>query len=93
MAAKTAISRRARGEVGRKGELFPPKAIRQQAGLKAGDEVIFEAREGAVHVQKVPTLEEAFARKKFAKMTSPNLWGLAIASGSKIGFQRIMAVA
>ena len=69
MAAKTAISRRARGKVGRKGELFPPKAIRQQAGLKAGDEVIFEARKGAIHVEKVLTLKEAFARKKFAKMT------------------------
>jgi AbrB family looped-hinge helix DNA binding protein len=69
MAASSVTSRKARGKVGRKGELFPPKSIRQQAGLKAGDEVIFEAREGTIQVQKVPTLKEAFEHEKFAKVT------------------------
>jgi bifunctional DNA-binding transcriptional regulator/antitoxin component of YhaV-PrlF toxin-antitoxin module len=55
--------------VGRKGELFPPKSIRQEAGLKAGDEVTFEASEGSIRVQRVPTLREAFSQKKFAKVT------------------------
>jgi AbrB family looped-hinge helix DNA binding protein len=55
--------------VGEKGELFPPKSIREEAGLKAGDEVSFEAKDGSIKVQKIPTLKEAFAQKKFANIS------------------------
>lgn len=60
---------RAKGRVGRKGELFPPKSVRQQAGFEPGDEVTYEAREGRIEVQRVPTLRESFMRKKFAKIS------------------------
>ena len=60
---------RSKGKVGRKGELFPPKKIREEAGLRAGDQVTFEAREGTIEIQKVPSLTEAFSQKKFAKIS------------------------
>lgn len=59
---------KSKGKVGRKGELFPPKSIREKAKLKPGDEVTYEATETGIKVQKVPTLKEAFAQKKFAKI-------------------------
>lgn len=60
---------KSKGKVGRKGELFPPKSIREKAGLEPGDEVIFEATEVGIRVQRIPTLKEAFAQKKFAKIS------------------------
>lgn len=47
----------------------PPKSVRQQAGFEPGDEVTYEAREGRIEVQRVPTLRESFMRKKFAKIS------------------------
>ena len=61
---------KAKGKVGRKGELFPPKEIREEAGLKAGDQVLYLAENGRIEIQKVPSLKEAFNQKKFAKITS-----------------------
>lgn len=61
------MASKARGKVGRKGELFPPKTVRQQAGLKPGDLVTYEAKEGRIEVERIPTLKEAFGQKKFAK--------------------------
>lgn len=60
---------KSKGKVGRKGELFPPKEIREEAGLRPGDQVTFEARRGTIEVQKVPSLMEAFSQKKFAKIS------------------------
>ena len=64
---KTVIS--AKGKVGKKGELFPPKRIREEAGISIGDEVVYYAKEGAIEVVKVPSLEEAFKSKIFAKIS------------------------
>ena len=33
----------ASGHVGQKGELFPPKEVREEAGLKPGDQVLYKA--------------------------------------------------
>jgi len=60
----------AKGKVGKKGELFPPKRIREEAGIAIGDEVMYYAREGLIEVVKVPSLEEAFKRKIFAKIST-----------------------
>jgi len=68
-ATKKVMRKKVAGKVGRKGELFPPKIIRQQAGFRPGDQVTYEALEGMIQVQKVPTLKEAFAQKKFARLT------------------------
>ncbi len=60
----------ARGRVGRKGELFPPREIREQAGLKPGDEVSYIVENGRIEVEKIPSLKEAFSQKKFAKVST-----------------------
>ena len=60
---------RATGRVGRKGELFPPKEVREEAGLKPGDHVVYKADHGRIEVVKIPGLREAFSRKKIAKIT------------------------
>lgn len=60
----------AKGRVGKKGEFFPPKKIREEAGIAIGDEVIYFAKEGAIEVVKVPTLQEAFKSKIFAKISA-----------------------
>ncbi len=60
---------KASGRVGKKGELFPPKKVRQEAGLGPGDQVVFKAQRGRIEVRKVPSLHEAFSQRKTAKMT------------------------
>ncbi len=58
-----------KGRVGRKGELFPPKKVRVEAGLQPGDLVTYSVEgSGRIEVQRVPTLSEAFEQKKFAKI-------------------------
>ncbi len=57
------------GRVGQKGELFPPKQVREEAGLKPGDQVVYRAEHGRIEVFKIPGLKEAYSRKKFAKIT------------------------
>ena len=55
--------------MGRKGELFPPKEVREEAGLNPGDQVVYKADRGRIEVVKIPGLHEAFLRKKTAKIT------------------------
>ena len=58
-----------KGKVGRKGELFPPKKVRIEAGLQPGDLVTYTVESvGRIEIQRVPTLKEAFEQKKFAKI-------------------------
>ncbi len=60
---------KATGRVGRKGELFPPKEVREEAGLNPGDHVVYKADHGRIEIVKIPGLREAFSRKKIAKIT------------------------
>ena len=55
-----------KGIVGKKGELFPPKEIRDMIGLKSGGEVIFRMR---LIVEPVPDILTAIKMPKFAKTT------------------------
>ena len=63
------MATKASGRVGQKGELFPPREVREEAGLKPGDQVIYKADRGRIEVVKIPGLREAFSRKKIAKIT------------------------
>ncbi len=67
------MARKASGRVGQKGELFPPKEVREEAGLKPGDRVVYKADRGRIEVVKIPGLREAFSRKKIAKITFEEL--------------------
>ena len=62
-------AKKASGRVGQKGELFPPKEVREEAGLKPGDQVLYKADHGRIEVVKIPGLREAFSRRKTAKIT------------------------
>jgi len=46
------------GKVGSKGELFPPKPIRETLGLKPHMKVIYRVEEGKLIVEPVPTIED-----------------------------------
>lgn len=63
------LATKASGRVGQKGELFPPKEVREEAGLKPGDQVVYKADHGRIEVVKIPGLREAFSRRKTTKVT------------------------
>lgn len=52
----------ARGRVGSKGELFPPKAVKEVIGLEPGQEVIYRVGGGKLVVELVPTLEQVLRK-------------------------------
>lgn len=45
--------------VGKKGEIFTKKPLREAAGIKPGDEVIIEARKGELIIKKIYSVDEA----------------------------------
>lgn len=51
------------GKVGSKGELFPPKSIRGQIGLKKGDQVLYRVVSGKLIVEKIKTSREILSTK------------------------------
>ncbi len=59
----------AEGIVGKKGELFPPKDIRNMIGLKSGGKVIYRVEDSKLIVEPVPDLLTAIKLPKFAKTT------------------------
>ncbi len=50
------------GIVGSKGELFPPKSIREQLGLKKGQKIIYRVLNGRLIVEKYIELEEILSK-------------------------------
>ncbi|RZN44166.1 MAG: AbrB/MazE/SpoVT family DNA-binding domain-containing protein [Methanophagales archaeon ANME-1-THS] len=57
------------GIVGKKGELFPPKEIRDMLGLKRGGKVIYRVENSKLIVEPVPDLVTAIKMPKFGKTT------------------------
>lgn len=55
--------------VGSKGELFPPKEIRERLGLKPHAKVIYRVVDGRLVVEPVPSLEEAFDEPQQVEIT------------------------
>ncbi len=55
--------------VGSKGELFPPKEIRESLGLRARTRVVYTVDEGRLVVEPVPSLEEVFHEPKPVETT------------------------
>ncbi len=50
------------GRVGSKGELFPPKSIREKLGLKPHMKVIYRVENGRLIVEPIPTLEDVLEK-------------------------------
>jgi len=42
--------------------------VREKAGLKPGDQVVYKAYHGRIEVVKIPGLREAFSRRNTAKI-------------------------
>jgi AbrB family looped-hinge helix DNA binding protein len=55
--------------VGSKGELFPPKEIREKLGLKPFTKVLYIVESGRLIVEPIPTVEEMMQRETPVKIT------------------------
>lgn len=58
-----------KSRVGSKGELFPPKEIREKLGLRAHAKVIYKIEEGRLVVEPVPNLEDVLKEPSFVEIT------------------------
>ena len=58
-----------KSRVGSKGELFPPKEIREKLGLRAHTQVIYKIEDGRLVVEPVPNLEEVINEAPFVEIT------------------------
>jgi AbrB family looped-hinge helix DNA binding protein len=57
-----------KSRVGSKGELFPPKEIREKLGLKAYTTVIYKVEDGRLIVEPVPSIEEILKDPTFVEV-------------------------
>jgi len=57
------------GRVGSKGELFPPKEIREKLGLRPHTKVLYKIEEGRLLVEPVPSLEEVLKEPPSVEIT------------------------
>jgi bifunctional DNA-binding transcriptional regulator/antitoxin component of YhaV-PrlF toxin-antitoxin module len=55
--------------VGSKGELFPPKKIREELGLQACTKVIYKIEQGRLIIEPVPSLTEIFKQEPLVEIT------------------------
>jgi len=61
--------------VGSKGELFPPKEIRQKLGLHAHVKVIYKIEDGRLVVEPVPSLEDVLKEPPSVEVTLEEFHG------------------
>ena len=59
--------------VGKKGEILPKKALREESGINPGDKVIIEASPGILTIKKIYSVEELLKMPKFAHGTPEEL--------------------
>ena len=57
------------GTVGKKGELFPPKGIREKIGLKSGCKVLYRVDDSKLTVEPIPDVLTVLWMPKYAKTT------------------------
>lgn len=61
--------------VGSKGELFPPKEIREKLGLRPHAKVIYKIEEGRLVVEPVPNLEDVLKEPPSVEVTLEEFHG------------------
>jgi len=66
------------GKVGSKGELFPPKEIRERLNLKPNTRVLYKEKQGILTVEPIPTLEELLSEPPVAEVTLEELRALRV---------------
>jgi len=57
------------GRVGSKGELFPPKELRDKVALRPGSRVIYRVEGERLMVEPVPTLEDLISEPPTLEVT------------------------
>ena len=55
--------------VGSKGELFPPKEIREELGLRPHLKVIYRVEDGRLIVEPIPSLEDVLREPPSVEIT------------------------
>jgi len=65
-----------KGRVGSKGELFPPKDVREKLGLRPHTKVIFKVEGGRLVVEPIPSLEEVLEEPSPVEITLEEFHGL-----------------
>ena len=58
-----------KSRVGSKGELFPPKNIREKLGLQAHTQVIYKIEDDRLIVEPIPSLQEVFKELPAVEIT------------------------
>ena len=61
------------GRVGTKGELPPPRQLREQAGLEASSRVSYRVEGGRLIVERLPSLDELLAKRPSAHISLAEL--------------------
>jgi len=64
-----------KSRVGSKGELFPPKEIREKLGLRAHVKVIYKIEEGRLVVEPIPNLEDILKEPSSVEVTLEEFHG------------------
>jgi AbrB family looped-hinge helix DNA binding protein len=58
-----------KSRVGSKGELFPPKSIREKLGLQAHTQIIYKIEDDRLVVEPIPSLQEVFKEPSAVEIT------------------------
>jgi len=61
--------------VGSKGELFPPKEIREKLGLRAHEKIVYKVEDGKLVVEPVPNLEDVLREPSSVEITLEEFHG------------------
>ena len=56
-------------KIGKKGEIFTDKKMRQIVGLNPGDEIYVIAKSGMLIIRKIPTMEKLLSKEPLAYIT------------------------
>jgi bifunctional DNA-binding transcriptional regulator/antitoxin component of YhaV-PrlF toxin-antitoxin module len=62
-----------KSRVGSKGELFPPKEIKEKLGLRAHMKVLYKVENGRLIVEPIPSLEEVLKEAPSVEITIEEL--------------------
>jgi len=54
------------GVVGKKYDLYPPKEVRKELGLKPGQKVLYRVEKGKLVIEVIPSVKEVEKLPKFA---------------------------
>ena len=64
-----------KSRVGSKGELFPPKEIREKLGIRAHVKAIYKIEEGRLVVESIPNLEDVLKEPPSVEVTLEEFHG------------------